>query len=502
METSLTNSRFSDTSYKYAKILSVFVIVFVFLSLLLGSKIVDEYFLKNLQIPSILNFIPKKTFFETIIAFLNIGFGVFVILDLKFFRPIVKLEDESPSSQSFNQLLFGWQMLWIGWILLYTCLGLNWSLLNGSQESSLGRIVIKILSNFFNLWNGFFFYYLFFVLDTYSVKTENDKDRDKGFKRNCVTIIVIGLAILVATTIFTNFPVDKNNEFFVENLIAAYTAVGMTFFFGRLDSHYLNLSRIVLAPLYLYAVIQLFWDSKIFDTQEDNPNRIVIFSVAFILKIVIFYLVSKEIREGVFDRYLKRAVREIEKKDKFERAIEEVKENETVFSITIHTNDSLEVVEKKINAINQIYKEYCKLFNISTSDRPIKVISIESGSLKIVFAILKEIANLLKDNIRLLTPEGRIERDLELYEKFVKQYKETIKSLGTPVTEQQEKQAKKLYEYYEILFDNLASRRITKPNEDEDSNDDEETVTNTETHLLKDSEEEPKKLKNNSDKKL
>jgi len=37
----------------------------------------------------------------------------------------------------------------------------------------------------------------------------------------------------------------------------AYIAPGMAFFFGRLDSHYQKLRIAILAPLYLYAVMQL-----------------------------------------------------------------------------------------------------------------------------------------------------------------------------------------------------------------------------------------------------
>lgn len=87
-------------------------------------------------------------------------------------------------------------------------------------------------------------------------------------------------------------------------MVASYVAVGMAFFFGTLDSHYLKVPRIILAPLYLYAVIQLFWDQNTFaNNQTFLPERVTIFSMALILKFVIFLVLSKLIRHERFREY-------------------------------------------------------------------------------------------------------------------------------------------------------------------------------------------------------
>lgn len=397
MEATLTQPN-SKSSYKFAKSISIFVIAFVSFALLFGTAFVKNNLLslistEMVQIPRIQLSIPKNTFFEIIIALLNILLATFVLFDSRFIRPIDYVADNSPTSDSFKQLVFGWRMLWFGWILLYTTLAIGWL--------GYDSWFLSLVSNVFNVMNGFFFYYLFFVLDTYSVKTESETKRDKGFKLNILITFFVGVLVLVLTTFVSwEFKSDESNNFFVNNLIAAYTAVGMVFFFGRLDSHYLNISRIVLAPLYLYAVIQLFWVSDIFNTKEPSANRIVIFTVALILKTVIFYLVSKEIREGVFYSYMIDAVKGIEKKRKLALALSEVKENESILEISIYPKNNLETILIRLNALNSVYNKLCQLLGIPISDYPLKVIMFESGSIWAkIFGESKAIA-LVDDGLR------------------------------------------------------------------------------------------------------
>jgi hypothetical protein len=77
----------------------------------------------------------------------------------------------------------------------------------------------------------------------------------------------------------------------------------MSFLFGRLDSHYLKLPRIILAPLYLYAIIQLFWEHDTYASPAFNPERIAIFSLALILKFVLFVNLSRLIRHPRLRQY-------------------------------------------------------------------------------------------------------------------------------------------------------------------------------------------------------
>ena len=233
----------------------------------------------------------SKTIIEGIIGLLNIALASFVLIDSWFIRPVEISEDKSPSALSFKQLLLGWRLLWLTWIPFYACLSARW-LYHISDDNAFWRI-----ANALNMVNGFFFYYLFFVLDQPSVPTESEPDRAKMFRRNIRVTIVLGIVIFIVSTFV------HGQGILAEKLSPAYIAVGMAFFFGRLDSHYLRAHRVLLAPLYLYAVIQLFWGRESAVNPAFDPERVAIFVLAFILKFAIFMTLSQWIRDGRFRKY-------------------------------------------------------------------------------------------------------------------------------------------------------------------------------------------------------
>lgn len=249
----------------------------------------------------------NPTIIEGVIAVLNIALGFYVLIDLRTVRSSNLSDERSPASNSFKQLLWGWQLLWLTWILFYGCLAAQWlHLVNGITLGILGSAsrVLGHMSELLNLINGFFFYYLFFVLDQPSVPTAADPERANPFRRNCAVTFGIGIAIFGLSTYLLWGETIEGSKLLLPKLVPAYIAVGMTFFFGRLDSHYLKLPRIILAPLYLYAVIQLFWEYNTFaDNKTFIPERITIFSIALILKFVVFLTLSKLIRHERFRRY-------------------------------------------------------------------------------------------------------------------------------------------------------------------------------------------------------
>jgi hypothetical protein len=94
----------------------------------------------------------------------------------------------------------------------------------------------------------------------------------------------------------------------LKNLVAAFTAVGMAFFIGRLDSHYLKAPRIVLAPLYLYVIIQLSWNNiASSQTLADDPTRAIILGLACYFKFLLFWVVRSWLADGSMARYLENA---------------------------------------------------------------------------------------------------------------------------------------------------------------------------------------------------
>lgn len=291
--------RLSNFSSRTVRWISYCALLVCLLSFLYGTNIapriaqgLNDIFYRQLQ--------NNPTIIEGVIAVLNIALGFFVLLDLRTINRANLSDENSPASNSFKQLLRGWRFLWFTWILFYGCLAAQWlHFIEGITSNILGHV-----SELLNMINGFFFYYLFFVLDQPSVPTAADPKRAGLFRRNCVVTLLIGITVFILSTILLSSSHLGGSQLLLPKLVPAYIAVGMAFFFGRLDSHYLKLPRIILAPLYLYAVIQLFWEHNTFtDNSKFIPERVTIFSMALILKFVVFLTLSKLIRHERFRRY-------------------------------------------------------------------------------------------------------------------------------------------------------------------------------------------------------
>lgn len=283
--------------------IGIFISVLIFL---FGTNIVEKL------VKLLPNHLPESsttTTLEGIIACLNILLAAYVLLDLWKIRPVKSYKGDSIIALSFKQLLRGWRCLWITWLLFYSCLAILWLRPFELPDSVWYRYIADAL----NMVNGFFFYYLFFVLDMPSVPTEEKPQGDRQFKRNTILVFILGILALLGQGFFGWLYGPKEGDMtLIDKLVAAYIAIGMAFFVGRLDSHHLKVNRIILAPLYLYAIIQLFWGRNILGLKADN-ERVAIFALALILKFVIFVIISTWIRNNRFRPYF------VEIREKYER---------------------------------------------------------------------------------------------------------------------------------------------------------------------------------------
>jgi hypothetical protein len=305
MPNTLDNKQISNSPDRTTRFIALCSLAFTGLTFLFGNSIVFKLYEYIKTYP-----IENNTIIEGIIAIFNILLGTFVLIHLKLSTLEKPVGNNLHISDTFKQLLFGWKSLWITWISFYLILAFIYlRLIEDYQITLFGKEkhfndFFWYISNLITVINGFFFYYLFFVLDRESVSTKEEPERGKKFKNYYIITLVIGLSLFSISTIFELVSDSQSIKFsLVSNLIAAYIAIGMSFFFGRLDSHNLNIPRIILAPLYLYAIIQLFWDRKIID-QQINYDRIVIYSIALVLKFTVFYLFTKWLKEGRFNTYL------------------------------------------------------------------------------------------------------------------------------------------------------------------------------------------------------
>lgn len=213
----------------------------------------------------------------------------------------------SYAKASLLQFEKGWIALWISWICLYTWLSIKWFYEHHLLEK--GKIenfyhfqqLSWAVADVVNIFSTFCFFYLFFILDMKTLKAEgNETTTSSVFYRSASTVMIIAVALL-ALTITDRF-VDFGNWDGAGTLVySLFTSLAMLYFFGRLDSHFFKAHRILLAPLYLYSVIQVNWNNMPF--AEFASQGLVIFFVAFLLKIYLFFIINGWIRNGDFGKY-------------------------------------------------------------------------------------------------------------------------------------------------------------------------------------------------------
>lgn len=244
---------------------------------------------------------------SAVIAFLNIMLATFVLcypIKLPLHLPFSDSAIPQVARRSFSQLIRGWRLLWLAWILLYAWLAANWlGLLAGMNEKA-----VRYIADAFNMLNGFWFFYLFFVLDLPSVTDSSKPDRTKSFHRSIITALVLGvIAFTISALVDFNriAPVEGQiADTLVRQLVGGYTAIGMAFFFGRLDSHHLPMPRVILAPLYLYVILQMSWGRIVISKNPNNDSdALAILLLALILKFVLFVVVYKKLASGSLLRY-------------------------------------------------------------------------------------------------------------------------------------------------------------------------------------------------------
>lgn len=276
------------------------------LALLFGDGVVIQ----------IVAYIQKDSWFltsvnglEGSIAILNVLLAAFVLWDPKT-RQAIKFADDASTPlsthESFRKLMLGWRLLWLARMLLYIWLGANWFGLHKIVGTQLAWHIAAAL----HLLVGFFHYFLFFVLDPPSIATESRPDSAIVFRRSIITMLAVGCVVYIASVLIDVYRSTLSEwgitSILAHRLVPTYAGIGMAFLIGRLDSHYLRIPRVLLAPLYLYVIVQPLW-SRFAGTHFGGPpntERAAIFVLVLILKFIFFYSVVKWIRNGGFLQYL------------------------------------------------------------------------------------------------------------------------------------------------------------------------------------------------------
>jgi len=229
------------------------------------------------------------------------------------------------SLEQFNQ---GWVALWISWISLYVWMSYKWI----REKQLLHAEAFKLHAHFseqswaiadiINVMSTICFAYLFCIMDMKTVSTK-ENNLQKGTFYNAMLVIVLTAACFLMFSILDRFFNIGNLDGAGTLVYSFLTSIAMLYFFGRLDSHLFEAKRSLLAPLYLYAVIQVNWTN--FRSAEFATQGLIIFFVAFLLKIYFFFIVNGWLRNGDFARYFAR-IRVLQKEVTIETKEQQEKE--------------------------------------------------------------------------------------------------------------------------------------------------------------------------------
>ena len=242
-----------------------------------------------------------------IISLLHVfAISLFLILRFTPFGNLPKPKTARPENveKTLLQFMKGWTAIWLTWAILYAYFVTVLELLKLGVVVNLSSDIFWSVGDVLNLLSAIAFFFLFFILDMPSVSTRDNPKRDGDFRVSmsitvALSIVVLTLAILGRFDMF-------GLRLAGPAILSFYVAISMTYFFARLDSHYLKVKRWMLAPLYSYAVIQVSW--PIFGLLSGGTDfGSLIFGAAFFLKIYLFVVVVHWLQSGKLEAYINKA---------------------------------------------------------------------------------------------------------------------------------------------------------------------------------------------------
>lgn len=198
--------------------------------------------------------------------------------------------------QALQQFFTGWKNLWLSFSIFYLWFCILYS------TDWFNNIYAQSASDIITILSSLSFAYLFSVMDVESVFKNNKSISSKSFYTYLSTF-TIGLSIASMLSILDRYYFLGAIDGMGTYVLGYANVIVMLYFFGRLESHYLKVNRLILLPLYTYAIIQiayvLFFESK----QGDTSFEATIIGLALLLKAFLFFLIREWIIEGKLETY-------------------------------------------------------------------------------------------------------------------------------------------------------------------------------------------------------
>jgi hypothetical protein len=212
---------------------------------------------------------------------------------------IINTSADRPSevNNSLSQFFTAWKYLWLSFAFLYLWFCILYG--TGMYTSTYAQSVSDIITIFSSLC----FAYLFSVMDVESSPAIQSPEKVKTFYSYLI-IFTIGLSTSSVMSILDRY----YNLGFLDGtgtyLLGYTNVIVMLYFFGRLESHYLNVNRFVLLPLYTYAIIQIAY--VIFFEEATNGEQSLeayVIGMVLILKGFLYFLIRDWIKDGKMENY-------------------------------------------------------------------------------------------------------------------------------------------------------------------------------------------------------
>jgi len=215
-----------------------------------------------------------------------------LLLGLQFtplLRPQTISGDHPIATKCLSQFIRGWRWAWAAWLVFYTWLAIH------PQLRSPWNPVTDILNGL----TAFPLFWCFLVLDKPSVSVPARPGRDTAFRRAVAMTWGVG-AGTIALAIASRLGWWGLGGFGVA-FLGIYEGLAIAFLVGRFDSHWMQVPRWMLAPLYGYALIQMIY---VFFDQIDPAWSVYTYLVALLLKVCLFFIVTHLLHAGNIARYL------------------------------------------------------------------------------------------------------------------------------------------------------------------------------------------------------
>ncbi len=253
-------------------------------------------------------YINNSLSFQTETAFINLATVLLFILlhETQYFGfkgLINRLEGKTIVDASLKQFQGGWLAILISLLFFYLWLTTKYicyDLFNLKEPENLAlatrfNLVTNTLSDFFHLTTGFFYLYLYHILDLRSISTAEHPERSREFRRSMVYSSLAALFIFVFTTLGRFY--DWKVFIMVYSL---FSVVAMSMFFSRLNSQLMDDGRAFIPVFYTYAAVQAGY--PYLTDMYDIRGKVVIAAV-LVFKIFLFSVINSYMQRGRFRKY-------------------------------------------------------------------------------------------------------------------------------------------------------------------------------------------------------